>query len=99
MQPPETTGVSPDFDRYFRAQMNTLEALPLVLPALWIAAFYSSATAASVAGFVWCVGRVLYANGYYKEAKARGPGFGVAALAMFFLLFSALLGVGKAFLK
>ena len=30
-------------------------------------------------GLVWCIGRVIYAIGYMKEANKRGPGFGIAA--------------------
>ena len=38
---PATTG-NPDFERVFRAHINTLEWMPIFLPTLWIAAFYFS---------------------------------------------------------
>ena len=31
---------NPDFERVFRAQMNTLEWLPIFLPSLWLFAIY-----------------------------------------------------------
>ena len=38
----------------------------------------------------WIVGRILYANGYMKDAAQRGPGFLVQALATLFLLLGGL---------
>ena len=48
-----------------------LEGLALFLPTLWISAVYASPSAAAAAGALWTLGRILYANGYYKETKAR----------------------------
>ena len=84
---------NPDFERVFRVQMNTLEWLPIFLPSLWLFAAYWDGRVAAALGAVWIVGRVLYAFGYTKEAKARAPGFGIQALATAILLFGAL---GKA---
>ena len=40
------------FDRYFRAQMNTLEQLVVFLPSVWLFAYYINAwTAAAGAGW------------------------------------------------
>jgi glutathione S-transferase len=38
---PAMTG-HPDFERVFRVQMNTLEWMPIFLPALWLFAIYIS---------------------------------------------------------
>ena len=41
---------NPDFERIFRVQMNTLEWMPIFLPALWLFAIYlSDLTAAATA--------------------------------------------------
>jgi glutathione S-transferase len=44
---------NPDFERVFRAQMNTLEWLPIFLPSLWLFAIYVSDQAAAVLCLVW----------------------------------------------
>jgi glutathione S-transferase len=44
-------------------------------------------------GLVWCIGRVLYALGYMKEANKRGPGFAIASLACLALLVLSVWGV------
>ena len=38
---PATSG-NPDFERVFRVHMNTLEWMPIFLPALWLFAIYIS---------------------------------------------------------
>ena len=77
---PATTG-HPDFERAFRVQMNTLEAMPAFLPSLWLFAIYISDTIAAGVGLIWIIGRILYFVGYMKDAEKRGPGFGISALA------------------
>lgn len=72
---------NPDFERVFRAQMNTLEWLPIFLPSLWLFAIYIGDGAAAALGTVWVVGRVLYVHGYAKATAKRLPGFYLQALA------------------
>jgi glutathione S-transferase len=87
---PAVTG-HPNFERDYRIQMNTLEWLPIFLASLWLFAFsWNSDRVAAAIGVVWIVGRVLYLTGYARAAEARGPGFGVQALAAGVLLFGAL---------
>jgi glutathione S-transferase len=77
---PATSG-NPDFERVFRAQMNTLEWLPVFLPALWLFAIYLGDGVAAGIGLVWVIGRVLYVFGYTRAAKDRSLGFAIQALA------------------
>ena len=72
---------NPDFERVFRAHMNTLEWLPMFLPSLWLFAIYIGDTIAAVLGLVWVIGRILYILGYAQAVAKRGPGFFVQALA------------------
>ena len=72
---------NPDFERVFRVQMNTLEAMPMFLPVLWLFAIYVSDSFAAVIGLVLIAGRILYILNYAKAADKRGPGFGVQAFA------------------
>jgi glutathione S-transferase len=77
---PATSG-NPDFERVFRAQMNTLEWLPIFLPSLWLFAIYIGDGIAAAIGLVWVIGRILYVLGYARAVKDRGPGFAIQALA------------------
>jgi glutathione S-transferase len=95
---PATTG-HPDFERAFRVQMNTLEWMPIFLPALWLFAYYVSDVWAAALGAVWIVGRVMYMAGYSKAANKRGPGFGIQALAASVLWLGALTGLVSALIK
>jgi glutathione S-transferase len=72
---------NPDFERVFRAQMNTLEWTPIFLPSLWLFAFYISDAIAAVLGLVWVVGRILYVLGYAQAVAKRSRGFAIQALA------------------
>src|SRR5213595_1263981 len=70
---------NPDFERVFRVQMNTLEWMPIFLPALWLFAVYISDAISAVIGLVWIAGRILYLNGYSQAANKRSLGFGIQA--------------------
>jgi glutathione S-transferase len=72
---------NPDFERVFRAHMNTLEWMPIFLPALWLFAIYISDAIAAALGVVWIVGRILYMTGYAKAANKRRSGFAIQASA------------------
>jgi glutathione S-transferase len=88
---PATTG-SPDFERAFRIQMNTLEWMPIFLPAIWLAAIYVSDVGAALVGLVWIAGRILYTHGYTQAPAKRETGFFVQAAAAALLWVSALIG-------
>lgn len=94
---PATTG-HPDFERVFRVQMNTLEASVMFLPALWLAGAYGDPRWAAGFGALWLAGRVLYAVTYIADAQRRGPGFGIAFLALSALLVQGGWGVATALL-
>ena len=81
---------NPDFERVFRAQMNTLEWMPIFLPSLWLFAIYISDPIAAAIGAVWIAGRILYLTGYSQAVEKRGPGFGIQATAAIILWAGAL---------
>ena len=95
---PATTG-NPDFERVFRIQMNTLEWLPIFLPAMWLCAYYIGDRWAAAGGVVWIVGRALYMRGYAEAATKRGPGFMVQMAATAALWLASLVGVVSALLN
>src|SRR5882762_9314086 len=67
---PATTGHT-DFERVFRVQQNTLEWMPIFLPALWLFALYVGDVWAAALGLIWVVGRLIYIRGYQEAAEKR----------------------------
>ena len=94
---PATTG-HPDFERVFRAQMNTIEQFVAFLPALWLATALFDPLYAAIAGYVWLVGRLWYIVGYAADAKKRAPGFLIGSLALLALLGMAGWGLARGFM-
>lgn len=89
---PATTG-NPDFERVFRAHVNTLEWMPIFLVPLWLCAIYFNDFAAAAVGLVWLVGRTVYFMGYRKAVEGRLPGFFIQALACILLFLGAAVGL------
>jgi glutathione S-transferase len=89
---PATTGNN-DFERVFRAHINTLEWMPTFLVPLWICAVYFNDKVAAAVGLVWIVGRVLYFFGYSKAVEKRIPGFFIQAMASLLLMIGAIAGI------
>jgi glutathione S-transferase len=95
---PATTG-NPDFERIFRAHMNTLEWMPTFLVPLWLCAVYLSDVTAAVLGLVWIAGRAMYFTGYRSAVEKRLPGFFIQATACLLLLIGAAVGVVMHFFR
>jgi glutathione S-transferase len=91
---PAVTG-HPEFERAYRVQMNTLEAMPVFLPALWIAAYYFTKVPllAPAIGLVWIVGRIVYMQAYMADPSRRSLGFTISALSQIALLLLAIAGL------
>ena len=81
------------FDRAYRVQMNTMEAALMMLPSLWIYAIFNGETGAFAMGVIWLLGRAWYAQSYLSNPARRGPGFGIALVALAGLWFGALVGL------
>jgi glutathione S-transferase len=76
-----------------RVQINTLEQLPLVLAPLWLCALYLGDTWAAAGGLLWCVARILYALGYYRDPAKREFGFIAGMLASAALVAGSVIGL------
>jgi uncharacterized membrane protein YecN with MAPEG domain len=76
---PQTSG-HPEFDKRYRVQMNTLEQLALFVPGVFLCAPVEGDVFTASVAAVWCVGRILFALGYYKDPSKRSLGF---ALTLF----------------
>ncbi len=77
-------------ERCIRAHINTLEWIPIFLPAMWLFAVYWSPAWAAVLGGVWLIGRILYFLGYVAAPGKRFPGFFIQSTAVFVLSLGAL---------
>lgn len=89
---PATTG-NEQFERYYRVQMNTLELLVVLLPALWLASSYWSPAIMAGIGAVYLVGRVLYFREYIQQPTSRTLGFSLSFMPILVLLIAALAGI------
>lgn len=89
---PATTG-NEVFERYYRVQMNTLELLVLLLPAMWIAAAYWDPRWAAAAGSVYLVGRMVYLRAYTADPRGRGLGFVLSIGPVVTLMVAGAVGV------
>jgi uncharacterized membrane protein YecN with MAPEG domain len=92
---PAMTG-HPEFERAVRVHLNTMEAIVVFLPALWLAALYFGGWIPAVLGLVWVIGRIVYMLGYTADPKKRSAGFGIQALATILLIVLAIVGIVQA---
>lgn len=81
------------FQSVLRVQANTLEQLPMLLVPLWLCASYLGDTWAAAGGALWCVGRIVYALGYYKDPAKREFGFVTGMVASALLMLGAVVGL------
>jgi glutathione S-transferase len=73
VEAPATTG-NPEFERYFRVHENTLEALIVFIPALWIFSLGVNYHFGVALGVLFIIARIIYANGYLNAPAKRAPG-------------------------
>lgn len=92
---PAVTGSEP-FERVYRVQMNTLELLVALLPALYVAAKYWPASYVAGAGVVYLLGRFLYWRAYVAAPQSRSLGFALSIAPILGLLVAAVAGALKA---
>lgn len=81
------------FERYYRVQMNTLELLVPLVPAMYLAARYWSPLWVAAAGAVYIVGRFIYLRAYVSDPKTRALGYSLSALPLLGLLAAVIAGV------
>ena len=90
---PAITG-NEEFERYYRAQMNTLEFFPIFSTTLWMGGLFFHQVPASIVGVIYIIARRKYFNGYVVSVKDRLPGFKVSAVCIQALVGMFLLGAG-----
>jgi uncharacterized membrane protein YecN with MAPEG domain len=92
---PATTG-NEHFERHFRVQMNTLELLVMLLPALWLFGSYVSPVWGAALGAVFIAGRQLYAVTYVSDPKKRSAGFALSILPIMALILGVVIWAVRA---
>jgi glutathione S-transferase len=93
VEAPATTG-DPTFERYFRVHQNSMEALIVFIPALWMFARYLNNPVAIALGLIFIAGRVIYAASYVRAPEKRGPGAGITFIVNGTLVIGSLVGIG-----
>ncbi len=83
---------SPEFERASRVQQNTLEQLIVMLPAMWLFAFYVDEMLAAGLGILFMIARIIYCRAYLQEPSKRGLGFSIGQIAQAILLLGGLIG-------
>ena len=91
---PATTG-NPEFERYYRVQMNTLELLVCFVPAMYMFGYYVSSVWAAGLGTLYLIGRVMYFFTYVSDPAKRGPVFGLSISPILFLVVGGLYGAAR----
>lgn len=85
----------PNFERIFRAHVNTLEWMPTFLAPLWLCALYFNDVAAAAVGLLWVAGRIVYFLGYKRKVEGRLPGFFIQSFACVLLFLGGAVGVTR----
>jgi hypothetical protein len=80
------------FERAYRVQMNTLELMIALLPALFVAARFWPAGWVAGIGAVYLLGRFIYWRAYVGNPASRALGFMLSMLPVIVLLLMALAG-------
>lgn len=80
------------FERYFRVQQNTLEALIVFLPALYVFGRYFNPLIAAGLGAVYLVGRQIYSVTYIANPAKRSLGYALTLLPIVVLGGGGLIG-------
>jgi uncharacterized MAPEG superfamily protein len=81
------------FERYYRVQMNTLELLICLIPALLIAAQFWSPLVMAAIGFLFFIGRLIYFRSYIANPDKRTIGFMLSITPIFILLIAIIIGL------
>jgi glutathione S-transferase len=63
------------FERVNRVHQNTLEQLLVLIPALWMYAYFVNPLWGAGLGVVYLIGRFIYSSAYKKDPSSRSLGF------------------------
>ncbi len=80
------------FERAYRVQMNTLELMIALLPALFVAARFWPAEWVAGIGAIYLIGRFIYWRAYVVAPASRALGFALSMLPVMVLVLMGLAG-------
>jgi glutathione S-transferase len=92
VEAPATTG-NPEFERYYRVHVNTLESLIVFIPAVWIFSLRVHYHFGVALGLLFVIARIIYAAGYLSAASKRAPGAIATALINAILVVGSLIWI------
>ncbi|XP_078407296.1 leukotriene C4 synthase isoform X2 [Cetorhinus maximus] len=90
--PPAVSG-NEDFERVYRAHLNSSEYFPMFLSVFWIAGVFFSQVLVVCIGALYLYGRYMYFKGYSESALKRLRPMYFSATILWILIFLASLGV------
>ena len=89
----------PEFERYFRVHMNTLEQLVLLVPGAFVFGYFVGDVWAAAAVAVFIVGRFIYFRSYVSNPASRGLGFALTALPNLTLVVGSIIAIVMSLLQ
>ncbi|XP_014343531.1 leukotriene C4 synthase [Latimeria chalumnae] len=98
VSPPSITG-PPEFERIFRAQVNSSEYFPIFLAVLWVSGLFVNQGVASCCGLLYLYGRYQYFTGYSHSAQGRLAPMYFSARILWILIGLSVLGLLNCFLS
>jgi glutathione S-transferase len=81
------------FERMYRVQMNTLEAMIAFLPALFLAGKYWPEYVVAGLGAIYLIGRIIYWRSYVKNPSTRALGFTLSFVPTIALVVLTVVGI------
>ncbi|NXF94663.1 LTC4S synthase, partial [Eubucco bourcierii] len=98
ISPPKISG-PPEFERIFRAQVNSSEYFPIFLALLWQAGLFFHQGLAAALGLLYLCSRYCYVKGYRTSSSERLAPMYFSAGVLWVLLAAAALGILHFFLS
>ncbi|XP_054245121.1 leukotriene C4 synthase-like [Indicator indicator] len=98
ISPPKISG-PPEFERVFRAQVNSSEYFPVFLALLWQAGLFFHQGLAAALGLLYLCSRYCYFTGYRTSSSERLAPMYFSAGVLWILLALAALGISHFFLS
>nr|XP_021407852.1 leukotriene C4 synthase [Lonchura striata domestica] len=98
ISPPKTSG-PPEFERIFRAQVNSSEYFPIFLALLWQAGLFFHQGLAAALGLLYLYARYCYFMGYKASSSERLAPIYFSAGVLWILIAVSALGILHFFLS
>ncbi|XP_074012354.1 leukotriene C4 synthase-like [Numenius arquata] len=98
ISPPKISG-PPEFERIFRAQVNSSEYFPIFLALLWQAGLFFHQGLAAALGLLYLYARYCYFMGYKASSSARLTPIYFSTGVLWILVGASTLGILRFFLS